>query len=159
MNDLWTWTTVWGLPVGVGGGLCGRGQRGKNWDNCNIITIKNQKAGKATIKIVRSFTAFCSLCPISSLAQHSTGRRKLPNSQLLSCLQHSGLFQECPIDWFLSILTESTNEYYDMVWIWIWRPERVGVGAVGLYGVCRPAGTQAGCYGQRNTIEKQGFWK
>ena len=29
MNDPWTWTTVWGLTVGVGGGM-GRGeQRGK----------------------------------------------------------------------------------------------------------------------------------
>ena len=29
MNDPWTWTTVWGLTVGVGGGLGGRGQREK----------------------------------------------------------------------------------------------------------------------------------
>ena len=41
MNDPWTWTTVWGLTVGVGAGLGGGGQRGKNWDNCNRITIRN----------------------------------------------------------------------------------------------------------------------
>ena len=40
MNDPWTWTAVWGLPVGVGGGM-GRGrQREENWNNCNRITIK-----------------------------------------------------------------------------------------------------------------------
>ena len=33
--------TVWGLTVGPGGGKGGGGQRGKNWDNCNRITIKN----------------------------------------------------------------------------------------------------------------------
>ena len=26
MNDPWTWTTVWGLTVGLGGGLGGGGQ-------------------------------------------------------------------------------------------------------------------------------------
>ena len=26
--------------TGSGGGLGGGGQRGKNWDNCNIVTIK-----------------------------------------------------------------------------------------------------------------------
>ena len=40
MNDPWTWTTEWRLTVGEGGGLGGRGQRGKNWDNCNKITVK-----------------------------------------------------------------------------------------------------------------------
>ena len=40
MNDPWTQKTVWGLPVGVGGGLGGGEQRGKNCDNCNRITIK-----------------------------------------------------------------------------------------------------------------------
>ena len=40
MNDPRTWTTVWELTVGVGGGMCRGGQRGKNWDNCNRITIK-----------------------------------------------------------------------------------------------------------------------
>ena len=30
MNDLWTRTMVWGWTVGVGGGLGGGGQRGKN---------------------------------------------------------------------------------------------------------------------------------
>ena len=29
MNDPRTWTPVWGLTVGVGGGLGGGGQRGK----------------------------------------------------------------------------------------------------------------------------------
>ena len=40
MNDPWIWTTVWGLAVRVGGGLGRGGQRGKNWDNYNRITIK-----------------------------------------------------------------------------------------------------------------------
>ena len=40
MNDPWIWTTGWGLTVGVGGGLGGGGQRGKNGDSCNRITIK-----------------------------------------------------------------------------------------------------------------------
>ena len=29
MNDLWAWTTVWELIVGVGGGMGGGGQRGE----------------------------------------------------------------------------------------------------------------------------------
>ena len=29
MNDPWAWTTVWGLIVGVWGGLGGGGQSGK----------------------------------------------------------------------------------------------------------------------------------
>ena len=29
MNDSWTWTTVWGLTVGVVGGRGRGGQRGK----------------------------------------------------------------------------------------------------------------------------------
>ena len=29
MNDPWTWTTGWGLTVGVGGGMGGGEQRGK----------------------------------------------------------------------------------------------------------------------------------
>ena len=29
MNDPWTGTAVWGLTVGVGGGVGGGGQRGK----------------------------------------------------------------------------------------------------------------------------------
>ena len=33
MNDPWTWTTGWGLTVGVGGGLGGGEQRGKNGTN------------------------------------------------------------------------------------------------------------------------------
>ena len=37
MKDPWTWTTVWGLTIEVGGGLGGEGQRGKHWDNCNSI--------------------------------------------------------------------------------------------------------------------------
>ena len=39
MNDPQTWTTVWELTVGVGGGMGRGGQRGKSWDNCNKITI------------------------------------------------------------------------------------------------------------------------
>ena len=43
MDHPWTWKTVWGLTVGVGGGLGGRGQRGKNRDNCNRIKIIENK--------------------------------------------------------------------------------------------------------------------
>ena len=43
VSDPWTWTTVWGLTVGVGDGLSGGGQRGKNWDNCNRINKNNNK--------------------------------------------------------------------------------------------------------------------
>ena len=42
VNDTWTWTAVWGLTVGEGEGLGGKGQREKNWNNCNTI-IKNFK--------------------------------------------------------------------------------------------------------------------
>ena len=41
MNDPRTWTTVWELTLGVRGGIGGGGQKGKYWDNCNRITIKN----------------------------------------------------------------------------------------------------------------------
>ena len=40
MNDPWTWTPVWGLTVGAGGGPGGGEQRVKNWDDCSRITIK-----------------------------------------------------------------------------------------------------------------------
>ena len=40
MNDPWTWTTGREMTVGVRGWLGGGEQRGKNWDNCNRITIK-----------------------------------------------------------------------------------------------------------------------
>ena len=43
MNDPWMWTTVWELTVGAGVGIAGGGQRGKNWDNYNRITIKKLK--------------------------------------------------------------------------------------------------------------------
>ena len=39
MHDTWTWTTVWELTVGVGSAGW-RGERGKNWDNCNSIKSK-----------------------------------------------------------------------------------------------------------------------
>ena len=39
MNDPWTWTTVWELTVGAGFGMGSGGQRERNWDNCNGITI------------------------------------------------------------------------------------------------------------------------
>ena len=35
----WTWTTVWGLPVGVGARL-GGGVKEENCDNCNSINNK-----------------------------------------------------------------------------------------------------------------------
>ena len=34
MNDSRTWTTVWELTVGKGGGMGEGGQIGNNWDNC-----------------------------------------------------------------------------------------------------------------------------
>ena len=40
MNDPQTWTTVWELTVGAGGGMGRGGQRGESWDKCNRITIK-----------------------------------------------------------------------------------------------------------------------
>ena len=40
MNDPQTWTTVWELTAEVWGGMGGGGQRGKNRNNCNKITIK-----------------------------------------------------------------------------------------------------------------------
>ena len=40
VNDAWTQTTGWGLTRSRGG-LGEGGQRGKNWDNCNRVTIKN----------------------------------------------------------------------------------------------------------------------
>ena len=37
----WTWITVWELTVGGGLGWDERRRaKGKNWDNCNRITIK-----------------------------------------------------------------------------------------------------------------------
>ena len=41
MNDPWTWTTVWELTMRARGGMNRGGQRGKHWDNCNRIIIKN----------------------------------------------------------------------------------------------------------------------
>ena len=41
MNDPWTWTTVWELTVGAGGGMGGGEQREKIWNYCNGITIKS----------------------------------------------------------------------------------------------------------------------
>ena len=38
IND--PWTMVWGLTMGVGGGLGRGGQREENWDNCNSISNK-----------------------------------------------------------------------------------------------------------------------
>ena len=58
MNDPWTWTTVWGLTMRVGGGI-GRGrQRWKNWNNCNRITVKNyMNSGFSDYKVM--FSPFC----------------------------------------------------------------------------------------------------
>ena len=38
MKEQWTCTMMWGLTV-MGCGLGGAGQRGKNWDNYNRVTI------------------------------------------------------------------------------------------------------------------------
>ena len=40
---------MWGSTIGAGGGVGGRGQRGKNWGNCNRIIIKNVNAMLNTI--------------------------------------------------------------------------------------------------------------
>ena len=42
VNDPPTWTTVWELTVGAGSGMGREGQRGKNWENYNRITTKNE---------------------------------------------------------------------------------------------------------------------
>ena len=47
MNDPWTWTTGWGLTVGVQGGLGREEERGKYWGSCNrnsnkIFKFKNE---------------------------------------------------------------------------------------------------------------------
>ena len=62
MNGPRTWTTVWGLTVGVGGGLGRREQRGGNCDNSNRITIK-KNLNVETEKII-SFHGNASLGPI-----------------------------------------------------------------------------------------------
>ena len=36
MNDMWTWTTTWVLPEGLGGAGWGRAKK-ENWDNCKSI--------------------------------------------------------------------------------------------------------------------------
>ena len=41
MNDPQSWTTVWELIVVGVGGMGRGGQRGKNWNNCDRVTIKN----------------------------------------------------------------------------------------------------------------------
>ena len=46
MHDPWTWTSVWGSTVGAGDGLDGGGQKGKNWDNYNRVTIKKKEKEK-----------------------------------------------------------------------------------------------------------------
>ena len=51
MNDPQTWTTVWELTAEVWGGMGGGGQRGKNWDNCNRITIKMIKNNKKVKRV------------------------------------------------------------------------------------------------------------
>lgn len=40
MNELWTRIALWGLTMGVVGGLGGGGLRGKYWDNWNSINNK-----------------------------------------------------------------------------------------------------------------------
>ena len=40
LNASWTWTRERGVTVVERGGLGRRGQKGKNWGNCNRIRIK-----------------------------------------------------------------------------------------------------------------------
>lgn len=43
-HDPWTWTILWEIDCGsgVGCGVGTRGQRGKNWDDHNRISIKTK---------------------------------------------------------------------------------------------------------------------
>ena len=41
MNDLWTWTMVWGLNLGMEGWAGWMRAKGENWDNFNRITTEN----------------------------------------------------------------------------------------------------------------------
>ena len=66
MSDPGAWTTGWGLIVRVGGG--GMGGGGKNWDNCNRVTIKNVKKEKNKFNgthLVGWFRLICLLFQIS----------------------------------------------------------------------------------------------
>ena len=63
MIDPWAQTTVWELTVGVGGRMGRGGHRGKNWDNCNTITIKNDLKNDMLMNFISK--------EISSLAKYS----------------------------------------------------------------------------------------
>ena len=54
MNDPWTWTTVWELTVGAGGGLGGGGQSKKNWETVIEWQYKMilQKSNQSNIAFV-----------------------------------------------------------------------------------------------------------
>ena len=71
MNDPQTWTTVWELTVGAGGGMGRGGQRGKNWDNCNRITIKKVSIMINCLKNIFKFLNFIYL-----FLERKEGRKK-----------------------------------------------------------------------------------
>ena len=50
MCEPWAWTMVWGLIMGMGTRLGGRGQREENWDNSNNINNKNFKRQKSGLQ-------------------------------------------------------------------------------------------------------------
>ena len=71
MNDPQTWTKVWELTVESGDGMGGRGQRGKNWDNCNRITIKKVSIMINCLKNIFKFLNFIYL-----FLERKEGRKK-----------------------------------------------------------------------------------
>ena len=54
---------MWELTVGMGGGMGGGGQRRKNWDNCNRITILKSLKKEKLASQDRDSHPFVSLIP------------------------------------------------------------------------------------------------
>ena len=82
MQDPWTWTTVWGLPKGVGV------VRGKNWDNCNSINnkifLKNESHSYSTIQNANIFGTFSlSKSPMNYIAFLPLSKRDISFLSLL----------------------------------------------------------------------------
>ena len=79
MNDPKTWTTGWGLPEGVGAVLDRGGQRGKNWDNCNIITTTTTTTTTTTIKRCNCGHGSCQTKSVQN-PNHRLTFNKFPNT-------------------------------------------------------------------------------
>ena len=62
MSDPGTRTPGRGLTVGAGGGLRGKGQRGKNWENCNRIAIKYFLNKNKSVPLVSEAAAHVDIC-------------------------------------------------------------------------------------------------